>query len=225
MSHNADYIPARDADFDGWFLNYKNQVGEKTSGTPPEWTHIPAEKVTALVGHYDAWHAAYVKTLGPHTRVDTEAKNDELKASKAFIRPFTAQYLMFDPVTNEDRTAIGVHNRDTTPTPLGPPSTVPVLEELKPLGNARVEIRAHDEKTPNSRAIPYGSNGCLLRYVWGKEPVTDYAALTHSILMTRLPYILTLPPEASGSRLSCALCWQNRDLVGQPGAIESVVIA
>ncbi|MDR1986478.1 MAG: hypothetical protein LBP88_05840 [Treponema sp.] len=94
MAHNSDYIPARDADFDGWFLNYKNDAAAKTSGTPPVRTHIPAEKVTALANRYDAWHAAYSKMLGPHTRVDAEAKNDELKAAKAFIRPFTAQYLV-----------------------------------------------------------------------------------------------------------------------------------
>ncbi|MDR1986477.1 MAG: hypothetical protein LBP88_05835 [Treponema sp.] len=59
---------------------------------------------------------------------------------------------------------MGVHHKDTIPTPSGEPATVPVLEELKALGNARVEIRAHDENTPGSRAIPYGYNGCVLKY-------------------------------------------------------------
>ncbi|MFP3089118.1 hypothetical protein LQZ21_02185 [Treponema sp. TIM-1] len=225
MAHNADYIPTRDADFDGWFLNYQNYVVTKTSGTPPAWTHIPAEKVTALAARYDAWHAAYLKTVGPHTRVDTEAKNDERKAAKAVIRPFTAQYLKFDPVTNEDRTAMGVHNKDTIPTPSGVPATVPVLEELKPLGNARVEIRVHDEKTPESRAIPYGCNGCVVKYAWGKEPITDRDALTQSRLITRFPYTLDLPPEASGSVLSITACWQNRDLMGRPSGIACVVVS
>ena len=89
----------------------------------------------------------------------------------------------------------------------------------------RVKIRARDETTPDSRAIPYGYNGCPLRYAWESESVTNRALLTKSILMTRFPFTLTLPPEAPGSRLSCTACWQNRDLVGQPGAIENVVIA
>jgi hypothetical protein len=58
------------------------------------------------------WHTAYQKTIGAHTPVDTEAKNDERKAAAAVTRPFTTQYLMFPPVTNEDRTAMGVHNKE-----------------------------------------------------------------------------------------------------------------
>jgi hypothetical protein len=88
-----------------------------------------------------------------------------------------------------------------------------------------VEIRSHDEATPDSRAIPYGYNGCLLRYDWGPEPITDRALLAKSLLITRFPYTLILPPEAEGFRLSCTLYWQSRDLVGAPSAIESVVIS
>jgi hypothetical protein len=103
-------------------------------------------------------------------------------------------------ITNTNRVRYGLHPRDPVKTPSGALTTVPVIAKLKPLGNARVEIRVHDETTPDSRAIPYGYNGCLLRYAWGPEPLTDRAALTQSILMTHLPYTLTLPPEASGSR-------------------------
>jgi hypothetical protein len=92
---------------------------------------------------------------------------------------------------------------------------VPVLEELKPQGNAHVE----------SRAIPYGYNGCVLKYAWDKEPVTDRKALTESKLITRFPYILDLPPEASGSVFTCTAYWQNRDLMDRPSGIESVVIS
>ncbi|MDR2632340.1 MAG: hypothetical protein LBC51_01780, partial [Treponema sp.] len=126
MAHTQDYIPTRDADFDGWFENLKNHVMEKTSGASPAWTHIPAAKATALTGQYTAWHTAYEKTVGPHTSVDTEAKNDAKKAAVEFIRPFVAQFLKFDPVTNEDRTAMNLHNRDTTKTTIGVPATRPV---------------------------------------------------------------------------------------------------
>ena len=35
MAHTIDYIPHRDADFDGWLLNLKSYVIHKTNGTPP----------------------------------------------------------------------------------------------------------------------------------------------------------------------------------------------
>jgi hypothetical protein len=120
---------------------------------------------------------------------------------------------------------MGVNNYDTTRTPLGEPPTVPVIEGLKPLGAARVEIRVHDEKTPGRRAIPKSYNGCVLKYAWGPAPITDLNALTHSKLATHFPYTLDLPPEAAGSVLTVAAYWQIRDLLGKSGNIESVVIA
>ena len=126
MAHTQDYIPTRDADFDGWFENLKNYVVAKTPMDAPVWP-IPLEKVTALAAHYTAWHTAYDKTLGAHTSVDTEAKNDAKKEAVGFIRPFVAQYLKFDPVTNEDRTAMNLHNRDTTKTAIGVPTTRPII--------------------------------------------------------------------------------------------------
>jgi hypothetical protein len=39
-------------------------------------------------------------------------------------------------------------------------------------------------------------------------------------------WTLVLPPEASGSRLSCAAYWQNEQgHLGQPSEIQSVVIS
>jgi hypothetical protein len=226
MANSQNYIPARDADFDGWLENLNNGVIEKTGGQSPAWTHIPAGKVTALTAHYTAWHAAYEKTIAPHTPVDTEAKNDARKAADGFVRPFVAQFLKFDPVTDEDRTAMRLHNRDATPTPIGIPATRPVITDLKPLGGFPGELRFQDEATPTSRAVPYGDNGCLLNFAWGAERVTDYSALTQSTLMTRSPWTLSLPPEAEKTYLSCATRWQNeKGELGPWGGIQTVVIA
>ncbi|MDR2794077.1 MAG: hypothetical protein LBB61_10525 [Treponema sp.] len=217
-------IPRRDADFDGWLVNLTGYVDDKvTSGV---WTHIPAEKVTALKAHTAAWHAAYVKTQGPHTPVDTEVKNDARKAAEGFVSQFIAQYLMFDPVTNEDRTAMNLPNGDKTYSPIGKPKTRALITKLKPLGGFEVEIYFQDESTPKSRAIPYGDNGCLLNYTWGPEKVMDYAALKDTCLMTRSPWTLELPPEAEGKFLSCVTRWQNeRGKLGPWGEIQHVVIA
>ncbi|MDR1147371.1 MAG: hypothetical protein LBK66_01955 [Spirochaetaceae bacterium] len=224
MARTQDFIPSRDAEFDGWLANLTSYVNTKTSSGA--WTHIPPDKVTALNGHNTDWHTAYTKILGPHTSVDTEEKNDQRKAAEGFVRPFIQQYLKFDPVTNEDRTAMNLHNRDTTHTPIEKPTTRALITDLKALGGFRVEIRFQDEATPDSHAIPYGCNGCLLNFVWGPEKVTDYAALTQTQLMTRTPFVLDLPPEAEGKFLSCATRWQNeRGELGPWGEIQHIVIA
>jgi hypothetical protein len=224
MAHNKDYIPDRDADFDGWLANLTSYVdGRVTAGA---WTHIPAEKVTALKGHNTDWHTAYAKTLGPHTSVDTEEKNDRRKVAEGFVRPFVQQYLKFEPVTNEDRTAMNLHNRDTTRSPIGKPATRALITDLKALGGFQVEVRFRDEAAPDSHAIPYGYNGCLLNYTWGLEKVMDYSLLKETKLMTRNPWTLDFPPEGEGKFLSCATRWQNeRGELGPWGDIQHIVIA
>ncbi|MHC6202954.1 hypothetical protein ACYULU_07150 [Breznakiellaceae bacterium SP9] len=226
MANTRDYIPTRDADFDGWFENLSTFVVEKTSGGSPAWTHIPAEKVSALTAQYTLWHTAYQKTIAPHTPADTQAKNDAKKMAVKFVRPFVAQYLMFPPVTDEYRTAMRLHNRDTTHSTIATPTSRPLITGIKSLGGFQVEIRFQDEATPDRKAIPYGFNGCLLHYVWGAERVSEYAALVQGCLMTRSTWVLSLPPEAERTYLSCAAQWQNeKGELGPWGDIQTVVVA
>ncbi|MDR1862627.1 MAG: hypothetical protein LBQ67_01775 [Treponema sp.] len=224
MARKGGYIPTRDADFDGWFENLVNYVGKKTGGEAPEWTFIPPDAVSRLSSAYDVWHEAYQKTIGAHSKVETEAKNDARKAGTAIIRPFVQQYLMFPPVTNEDRTAMRIPNKDTTRTPIPKPETRPVITDLRALGGYQIEIRFRDETTPDSRAIPYGCNGCLLNYTWGRERVTDVTALKETQLMTRSPWIITLPPEAQTNFLSCVPRWQSKGNIGPWGDVQHIVV-
>ncbi|MDR1862372.1 MAG: hypothetical protein LBQ67_00470 [Treponema sp.] len=116
-----DYIPSNSAEFDRFFKFMNQYVAQKCDGQTPEWTHILAPARTAMADAYTAWYTAYSQTIGPHTPVETEAKNDAKKAAEQVIRPFVQQYLMFPPVTNEDRTAMGLHNPDLVKTPVPKP--------------------------------------------------------------------------------------------------------
>jgi hypothetical protein len=221
MSKQGDYLPGQESSLIDWGDNFAAEV----TAHGAEW-EIPAAESTGVTTALAAFKTLHTQSAGPErTRVIVEQKNEARDAFKAKVRAMVKFRFENPIITNADRVRCGLHSRDTVKTPSGEPSTVPVLEELKPLGNARVEIRAHDENTPDSRAVPYGYNGCVLKYAWGKEPITDRDALTLSKLITRFPYTLALPPEASGSVLSITACWQNRDLMGRPSGIESVVIA
>jgi hypothetical protein len=202
-----------------------NFVAELTAhGT--EW-EIPAAEITGVITALAAFKALHAQAVSPEkSSVIIEEKNEARDAFKAKVRAMVKFRFENPVITDADRVRCGLHLRDSVKTPIGDPATVPVIAELRPLGNSRVEIRVHDEATPDSRAIPYGCNGCLLKYAWGPERITGHAALTQSKLMTRLPFTLVLPPEASGARLSCAACWQNEQgHLGQPSEIQSVVIA
>jgi hypothetical protein len=102
MAHTKDFIPGPDAKFDVWLVNLTAYVDAKT--TSSTWTYIPVENVTALKGRNMAWHTAYVKTIGPHTAVDTETKNESRKRRGNFC-----------PVLPADRTSggLGVWEEDS----------------------------------------------------------------------------------------------------------------
>jgi len=220
-----DYIPGSDAEFDGWFLNYKNYLNEKTGGASPVWTHIPAAKVTALNGHWDIWHPAYVKTLGAHTSEDTLAKNNAGRSAKGFIRPLTAQYLKFEPVTDEDRLAMGVHVADTHRTSIPTPQSRAVFGRFEAIGGQRVRLWFQDENEETSHAIIYGMNGLLLFFTVSAHKVTDYHELTTTKLMTASPYTHQLDVEAEGQFFSFAAKWQNKKgELGPWSALHSLAV-
>jgi hypothetical protein len=85
---STDYLNKKDADFDIWFSFMYQYVSQKCAGQPPAWTHIPQAALNTLGELHTAWKTAYGAVIGPHTKVDTEAKNDAKKAAKKVIRPF-----------------------------------------------------------------------------------------------------------------------------------------
>ncbi|MDR2193910.1 MAG: hypothetical protein LBP19_05505 [Treponema sp.] len=202
-----DYLSLSDTEFDKWFKFMNQYVNQKCSGSEPEWTHIPAAVRTAMDNVYASWSTAYARTIGPHTPVDTEAKNDMKDEAKKAIRPFVNQYLRFPPVTDEDRTAMGIPNHDATRTPIGKPKTMPVFNiEVK--GIRRLIVSFHDEGTAR-RAIPDGMNGAIISWGIFDASPKDPKKLPHTELATRSPHILEFEEEQRGKTAYLAMQWQN----------------
>jgi hypothetical protein len=156
-----EYIPKNDAKFDAWFNHLVEYVLARVLAAAPVWTHIPKAEAEKLAASCTAWHTAYETVIGPHTPVETEAKNNVKKAAVKGIRLFVNQYLRFsairrsriawsfaqyriraklpsstrsvEPVTNEDRTAMGIPNKDTHPTPVPEPEDFPEVDVQMPL--------------------------------------------------------------------------------------------
>ncbi|MDR2808895.1 MAG: hypothetical protein LBB43_07820 [Spirochaetaceae bacterium] len=112
--YKREYLDRNDADFDALFNNLEQYTAKKCEGGTPEWTHIPAAALQELQEAYTVWHTAYVKTLVPHTPLETEAKNEANVQAKAKIRPFVNLYLREDQsaVTDVDRMTMGIPNED-----------------------------------------------------------------------------------------------------------------
>jgi hypothetical protein len=190
-----------------WFKFMNQYVAEKCGGSAPAWTHIPPAARTVLADAYAAWYTAYANFLGPHTTVDTEAKNDAKKAAKKVIRPFVNQYLRFPPVTDEVRTAMGIPNRDTHPTPVPAPKDVPETAVSTPLPRVlRFNFRRLGAKRWGK---PRGVHGMELKWRISDAPPKDTDDLFHSDFATRSPLELTFPESDRGKRVYYAARWET----------------
>ncbi|MDR2418051.1 MAG: hypothetical protein LBD79_03250 [Treponema sp.] len=150
-----DYLTLTDSDFDKFFKVFIKYTDEKCEGSPPEWTHIPATTRADLKTLYTAWSTAYAKTIEPHTPVDTKAKNEAKDEAKAKIRPFVNLYLREDQpaVTDIDRTAMGIPNKDKTPTHHPVPDIKPETEAV-PSGKGRHTVIAMNPQAKNKKKPP-----------------------------------------------------------------------
>jgi hypothetical protein len=225
MKKRQDYVPRRDADFDIWLLILVNYVNSKCLGTNPAWTHIPEAARLALGMQLAAWSAALATARTIPTPANTEEKNLVRMAVEKFFRNFVNQYLRYPPVTDEDRSNMHIHNRDSHSTEISVPGTVPFIISLVIISGHRIKIHFRDETEARSQAIPYGFSGCLLSFSWGDERISDVTQLRETRLMTRSPWILNLPTTAERSWLSVAARWQNKkgDL-GPWGEIHCTVV-
>jgi hypothetical protein len=158
-----DYIPSRDADFDRWISFLYQYVSQKCAGSPPAWTHIPQAARGTLGEAHAAWKTAYGATIGPHTKVETEAKNIAKTVAKAVVRPFVNQYLRYPPVTGEDRTAMEIPNRDAHHTPIPKPEAQPEADVSYP-GVHMVELN-HIRTVGAGEDDPRSDYG--VRIFWG----------------------------------------------------------
>jgi hypothetical protein len=203
-----DYIPNKDEAFDNFFKFMNDYVAQKCSPPDaPQWSHIPPEHRAEMTDAYTAWHTAYLKTIGPHTPVDTEAKNDEKKASKKVIRPFVNQYLRFPPVTNEDRTAMGVHNPDPYPTPVKPPEKGPSYS-ITQAGPRMLGIVYRDGETGKKGSKPPGVKGARIYYGIFDTPPEKQNMLPASVWATRVPHVIRFRETDRGKRAYLALKWE-----------------
>ena len=186
---------------------------------------ISLQDVTDLKNQWDDTKALIEKAEDPTQRLHAVIvqKDEAVKAFKAKVRDFVNHELHSRAVTEADRIALGLRIRDTNPTPIGTPTSMPtfVIDLSIP---RHIRLRYHDQDS-HSEAKPYGVNGAVV--AWGAldAPPRDQKDLPHSLLATRSPYTMEFVETERGKTIYIALCWQNEK--GQRGPwsnIEKTII-
>jgi hypothetical protein len=217
-------IPAKDGEFDMLFGNVVTYVDDKTSGAPPVWNHIPAADIQNLRNVCGAWTAAYEPTKAPHTPPQTAEKNRVRKTSEKTLREFVNRFLRYDPVTDEDRDNMGIHNKKNGRSPIPVPTTS--LQLTIDTGTRRRVIVHYKDEKSGRRAKPAGVHGIEVRWALLDRPPASIKELVNSSFDTNPPLILEFDEEDRGKHIYMAGAWeiQREGEKGPHGAIEEAIV-
>lgn len=177
------YIPTRDSLLEAWALNWTTRVT-----AAPTTYGLTAGIAVTCAALYTTWHNAYVASSNPVTRtpVTIAAKDSAKGAMVPILRLYSQQVKANNAISNSLKTDLGIHVDDTTPTPIPPPSTMPVLTIVSN-GVQEMTLRFADELTPTSRSKPPGTAGLLLFRTIATAAASDPDAALFDGLFSRIP--------------------------------------
>lgn len=201
----ASYIPTKEALLDDWLLNFKTLI----AASPTSYS-LSTSDATAITAAFTSWHAAYLAATNPTTRNKTTVvdKNVQKANVLAVVRSYAALIRPNHAVSDALKTGLGLHIADTSPTPVPPPSSYPVLT-INSAGNGVQQLHAADQFTPTKRARPVGTTGLLLFRAVDTTPAGGPSDAPFLSLVTRAAYQSTFDSADNGKIATYFARWTN----------------
>jgi hypothetical protein len=214
----SSFLPDKDQDLEAWAANFDTKI----TATPTAYGLVAGD-ATAFHSLAADFTTKLAAAVNPATRtpVTVQAKDTSRAALRAKARALAKIINAYPPITNAQRVELGLNVRDTTPTPIPPPATKPLLS-VDPDGT----LRLVDETMPDRRGKPVGVRGALVfTKIDGPAPV-DPDDAKFAALATRFRAALPLPPGSNGKTLWVLAQWYNlRGELGPVSAVASTTIA
>ena len=202
----APYIPAKDADFDSWLLNFTTLL----TAAPTDYG-LTAPDAVICAASYTSWHAAYLLATDPATRTSpTVAQKDaERAAAEATVRPYAQAISKNASVTPEDKTGIGVNLPNTSPVPIPAPTTFPQLgfRSAEPLVHV---LQYQDSGLGTGKKKPFGAIGIEVWRNIGVTPATDPTQCTYYGQFTKSPLRSSFVADNVGKNCTYFARWITR---------------
>lgn len=201
----ADYIPQADSEFDTWqgaFVTYAN-ANLAALG-------LIALDMTAITAGQGNWTTTYTAHIAAQNAAETaaQAKRDGRAAYVTSIRALVARLQSSPAVSDPERAALGITVPDRVPTPVGPPTTRPVLQ-VDTSQRLKITVAFADEGTPTSEAKPTGVIGCEVWVKVGGTPPTDLDDCSFLATDTRTPYTANFDGAQSNQTAHFIGVWVN----------------
>lgn len=191
----APYIPNKDSGFNAWANNFSTLIT-----AAPTTYGLVASQATAIAATVAAWNAAYALVTSPATKTATTvaAKDAQRVTSLATLRPFAQLVANNAGVSSANKIALGLNARTSTPTPITPPVSNPILSIVS--GAALQQILRYRDSlaSPSVKSKPYGVIQVQLFGAISSTVVTDPTTLPLLSAQTKSPFAISWAGGSSG---------------------------
>lgn len=216
------YIPTRDSQLDVWSANFSTKI----TAAPGTYGLIAAD-AAAITAVVTPWHTAFLAATAPATRtpVSVQVKNAALIAMLDVVRPYAVAISLNQGVLASDKLAVGVNPRTTGITPVGAPTSNPVVSLI---GGTYLQhlLRYRDEGAPStSRAKPVNVTQIQIFAATSATVVSNPDTLPLKMIATKVPIAVNWDSSDLGKTAYYAARWQTRTgLFGPWSPIYPIVV-
>jgi hypothetical protein len=163
-----------------------------------------------LTAAYNSWHSAFLAAINPTTRTHATitTKNVQKANVMSVVRGYGATIRANRAISDALKIGLGIHVRDTSPTPIPPPSTYPLLT-VDSFNLSTLQLHAADQDTSDRRARPFGTSGLLLFSVIAPDPAPTPTGLEFNAFLTNPKFQNTFDPSDAGKTVTYFGRWTN----------------
>ena len=201
----GSYIPTREAQL----RDFAQNLTDRLTAMGADYG-VTAEQILPFVEAYNTFVARYAITSNPATKTKpaVAAKNDAKAEMVRQIRLLVSVLQGWPAMTNAKRDELRIPVRDDQPTPIDPPTEMPVLRIAGVYGSVMdLEVRRADGETKRK---PAGVRGVWLYSFVGDNPPAQLTAWQFRGGSTKHnPQIVFEPEVVPGTKVWVTALWVN----------------
>lgn len=201
----ADYLPARELDFNQWVANFVTVAGAQSAALG-----LSADDVADLTDQQTAWTAALLahQTAQAAARTARQTKETSKRSLRSGVRVLVRRLQALPAMTDALRAQLGitVTNGQAVPNEGTLPQTRPIVT-VDTGERLRHTLRFVDESTPTRRAKPPGVQACEVWMKVGGPPPADASELIFAGAATRARHVVSFEGGQANQSVHYMLRW------------------